>query len=102
MILLFLGCFSVAACILALAIYAYEKYREYDSPTTPVHLESLTERDQQLALEKLGEDSVYRFFLGTNRWGWFIVVVTIMLQLLIISIFVGGSKFGMHAVMNVL
>ena len=91
-VLLFLGCFICAACVLAMAIYAREMYREYDTPRTLVHQESLTDRDQKYALENLGEDSVYRFFLGTSRWGWFIVAATIIVQLSIMTIFVGGSK----------
>ena len=77
---------------MALAIYAREKYRENDIPITPVHTESFTYRDQQHAFENLGEDSVYQFFLGTSRLGWFVVVATVVVQLSIVSIFVGGSR----------
>jgi hypothetical protein len=92
LVLQYLACFVGASCVLALAIVAREKYRDRNTLRTQVHLQSLTERDHKYALENLGEDSVYRFFLGTSKWGWSIVIATMITQIAILSIFVGGSK----------
>ena len=92
LVLQYLACFVGASCVLALAIVAREKYRDRNTLRTQVHPQSLTERDHKYALENLGEDSVYRFFLGTSKWGWSIFIATMITQIAILSIFVGGSK----------
>ena len=93
LVLQFIACFIGASCVLALAIVAREKYRDRNITRSPIRPQSsLTDRDQKYALEHLGEDSVYQFFLGTSKWGWSIVLATIITQIWILSIFVGGSK----------
>lgn len=52
----------------------------------------MTERDLKFSLENIGERSVYQFFLGKSKWGWFIVIATIGAQIWILSVFVEGSK----------
>lgn len=52
----------------------------------------MTERDLNFSLENIGERSVYQFFLGKSKWGWFIVIATMGAQIWILSEFVEGSK----------
>ena len=92
LVLQYLACFVGALCVLALAIVAREKYRDRNTLRTQVHPQSLTERDHKYALENLGEDSVYPFFLGTSQWGWFIVAATIITQIFLLYVFGEGSK----------
>jgi hypothetical protein len=89
-VLTFITRFVGSACILALAIVACEKYQDCNTPRTPIHSQSLTDRDY--ALEHLGEGSVYQSFLGTSKGGWLIITDTMVIQILILSIFVGASK----------
>jgi len=93
LVLQFIACFIGASCVLALAIFAREKYRNRNITRLPIRPQSsLTDRDQKYALEHLGENSVYQFFLGTSKSGWSIVIATIITQISILSVFVGGSK----------
>ena len=91
LVLQFIACFIGAACALALAIFAYKKYRDRNIPL-PLINQSLTDRDKAYALENMGEDTVYRFFVGKSKWGWSIAIATMFTQILLLSVFVSGSE----------
>ena len=40
----------------------------------------------------MGEDTVYQFFVGKSKWGWSIAIATMVTQVLLLSVFVSGSK----------
>ena len=50
-------------------------------------------REPASILELMGEDSVYRFFLTKNWWGWGIALVTVAAQLFMCYIFIVGSEY---------
>ena len=56
----FLACLLGVSCALALALFAYDKYRTGES----TRRSSLAKRDNKDALDAIGEGSVYQFFLG--------------------------------------
>lgn len=92
LVALFFGCVIGASFVLYLAFILREKYQHRNIPSTVIHAQSFTDRDEKYAMEHLGEDSVYRFFLGTSQWGWFIVAATIITQIFLLYVFVEGSK----------
>jgi hypothetical protein len=92
LVLQFFAYFIGASVVLAVVISAFKKYRDRNIEIAPIQRQFLADRDHKYALENLGEDSVYRFFLGTSKWGWFIVIATMVTQILILSVFVSGSK----------
>jgi hypothetical protein len=78
--------------VLAIAISAFKKYRDCTIVIAPIQQQFLADRDHKHALENLGEDSVYQFFLGTSKWSWFIVIATMVAQISTLSVFVSSSK----------
>ncbi len=92
MVMQILACFIGTTCFFTLTILACEKHRDLYTPRALIYCQSFNDRDQQHALENLGEDSVYRSFVGTSKWGWFLVLSTIVIQISILSIFACGSK----------
>ena len=61
-----------------------------NSSQTP---EANTEKEDQLALEMIGEDSVYRLFMSTSFWGWGVALTIVATQLWMCFVFVEGSEF---------
>ena len=93
LVLQFIACFIGASSALALALIVYEKQRNrHISETRMRRQSSITDIDLKYSLDKIGDDSVYKFFLGKNIWGWLIAIATIGSQLWMLSIFVEGSK----------
>ena len=92
LVALFLGCVIGASFVLYLAFVLREKCQHRNIPSIAIQAQSFTDKDENYAMEHLGEDSVYRFFLGTSQWGWFIVAATIITQIFLLYVFVEGSK----------
>jgi hypothetical protein len=90
--------FVCLACVaLVIALLAYDKYR------TNRHLSrellrrqsiQFSSRDTKYALETIGDDSVYRFFLGWSAAGWTIVMFTVAVQLYLLFVFVKGAEIN--------
>ena len=78
--------------MLALSIYAYDKYKNRELPTSSARRPSVTSRDKKYALASLGNGSVYQFFLGTSLFGWVIVLLTLVTQVGMLFVFVEGAE----------
>ena len=50
-------------------------------------------KEDQCALEMMGEDSVYRLFMGTSFWGWGFALTIVAAQFWMCFVFVEGSEF---------
>ena len=53
----------------------------------------VSERDKHYALNTIGADSVFSFFLTKKVWGWVIALITMATQLWMCFVFVEGSEF---------
>ncbi len=87
----FFALLMLACVILAVAVFAYDKYlRGKHHPT--LHRQSTTEMDTKYALETIGDQSVYHFLVGRSIWGWFIALATMAMQIYMLFVFVKGSE----------
>ena len=91
----------LAGCCVVLHIASKCWHYNFDTIDTSEPQDSTTDADRDASqdslapstLELMGEDSVYRFFLSKNWWGWIIATVTVAAQILICCIFVAGSEY---------
>jgi hypothetical protein len=91
----FIACLVGASFILAVAVFAYDKYQNRDVPIRSLRRESTLSRDDKYALSSLGAGSVYQFFLGTSIPGWIIVLLTLAVQMGMLFIFVDGAEIDL-------
>jgi len=89
---IFLAILIATSCVLALAVYAYDKYKNRELPRSSLRRPSVTNRDKKYALSTLGDGSVYQFFLGTSSVGWLIVLLTLATQVGMLFVFVEGAE----------
>ena len=94
LVLQFIACFIGASSVLALGLIVYEMHRNRHniSVTRMQRRSSITDQDLKYLLDKIGDGSVYKFFLGKHVLGWLIAIATIGAQIWMLSIFVEGSK----------
>jgi len=88
----FLAILIATSCVLALSVYAYDKYKNRELPRGSLRRPSVTNRDKKYALSTLGDGSVYQFFLGTSITGWIIVLLTLATQVGMLFVFVEGAE----------
>ena len=89
---IFIAILIATSCVLALSIYAYDKYKNRELPRSSARRPSVTSRDKKYALASLGNGSVYQFFLGTSLFGWVIVLLTLVTQVGMLFVFVEGAE----------
>ncbi len=75
--------------MLALASFSYNRYTYHVSH---YRQQSLADQDKTYALETLGINSVYQFFVEKSICGWTIVVMTISAQFWLLTVFVESSE----------
>ena len=75
----FLACLFGASAVLALAVYTRDKYQNRRLPTTLTRTSFIA--DKKYALSTMGDDSVYKFFLGKSWVGWMIVLLVVVAQM---------------------
>lgn len=56
---------------------------------------STIQRDKFLALDTIGDDSVYQFLLGNSKQGWAIALSTVALQIWVLFVFVRGAEVNL-------
>ena len=72
---------------IALAVYLYDKTSTQDQPTES--------EDYAQALDAIGDDSVYQFFLGKTLPGWAVALLVIAAQVAILALFVKGAEIDL-------
>mmetsp|Transcript_26183 Transcript_26183/g.47517 ORF Transcript_26183/g.47517 Transcript_26183/m.47517 type:complete len:255 (-) Transcript_26183:212-976(-) len=55
----------------------------------------MSNRNTKYALDMIGDDSVYQFFLGKSLVGWVIVLCTIIAQMWMLFLFVQGAEIDL-------
>ncbi|KAL7465661.1 hypothetical protein ACHAXS_005978, partial [Conticribra weissflogii] len=77
-----------------LASYALDKYKHRSEPSQSnlQRRESMKRRAKKYAVDKMGERSVYSFFLGKNWCGWMIALAVLSVQLWVLFVFVIGAE----------
>jgi len=89
--LVFFVCLIGISCILASLAFAYKRYTNRQLPRPTNRRPSVVDRDTKYALNMIGHDSVYQFFLTKSRSGWTIAVFTIAAQILLLLLFSMGA-----------
>lgn len=85
-------------CVLHLATFMYGEYqiRSRPGPLDPSEVSrDAVNRDKKYALDTIGCDSVYRFFLSNSWPGWGFALGTMAAQIGILYIFVEGAEFDL-------
>jgi hypothetical protein len=91
----FIAILIAISCVLALSVYAHDKYKNHKIPRGSARRPSVTSRDKKYALNTLGASSVYQFFLGTSIYGWAIVLLTLAAQVGMLFVFVNGAEIDL-------
>ena len=89
-----------ASCVLHIASFGYGEYQKRGRQavlTNSSDEESRgdKDRDKKYALETVGLDSVYMFFVTNSIWGWLVALATMAVQLGILFIFLEGAEFDL-------
>mmetsp|Transcript_31713 Transcript_31713/g.57413 ORF Transcript_31713/g.57413 Transcript_31713/m.57413 type:complete len:362 (+) Transcript_31713:2278-3363(+) len=77
----FFACIFGITCAMAMTSFIYDKCRIRYAPRESIRRLTEPGRDTKYALDMIGDDSVYQFFLGKSWSGWFIVLATIFSQM---------------------
>ena len=88
-------CLLICSCALAGLSFVYDKRRNVGLPISIIRQPEFIDRDSKYALDTIGDDSVYQFFLGNSIVGWIIVLLTMALQVWMLSSFVEGSEIDL-------
>mmetsp|Transcript_11263 Transcript_11263/g.23652 ORF Transcript_11263/g.23652 Transcript_11263/m.23652 type:complete len:950 (-) Transcript_11263:56-2905(-) len=82
------------AIMIYLTSYALDKYKHQSKPTQSnlQRRESMKRRAKNYTVDKMGERSVYSFFLGKNWCGWMIALAILGVQLWVLFVFVIGAE----------
>jgi len=86
------------ACVMATISFVYDKYRNRQDSSEglrPNYETTKTDKDTKYALEMIGHDSVYKFFLGNSWIGWAIFLLTIFSQMWMLFLFVEGAEIDL-------
>mmetsp|Transcript_33138 Transcript_33138/g.56286 ORF Transcript_33138/g.56286 Transcript_33138/m.56286 type:complete len:330 (-) Transcript_33138:179-1168(-) len=73
-----------------MVLFTFDKRVNYQLTTDSK--KKLSDKDKKYALDALGVDSVYQFFMGKNCVGWIIALGTVAFQIVILSQFVAGAE----------
>jgi len=89
-----------ASCVLHIVSFGYGEYQKRGRQavlTNSSDEESRgdKDRDKKYALETVGLDSVYMFFVTNSIWGWLVALATMAVQLGILFIFLEGAEFDL-------
>ncbi|KAL7541121.1 hypothetical protein ACHAXR_011494, partial [Thalassiosira sp. AJA248-18] len=75
----FVGIMGIC-CLLAVALCLYNQYRKRSMPSSSVRSQAAIARDIDHALDNIGIESVYQFFLSNSWLGWTITLSTMAVQ----------------------
>ncbi|KAL7552708.1 hypothetical protein ACHAWF_015942 [Thalassiosira exigua] len=91
----FFLCVCAFCCVVALISFVYDRCKSKSRRELGAQrqLSWLFRRDSAFAIKNIGEDSVYQFFLTTNRAGWVYALAVLGSQLWALFIFVIGAEF---------
>ena len=85
--------------VLNLAVFMYETYkaRAQSNVHNPAAEAINIERDNSYALDKIGRDSVYRYFLSNDLWGWVMALAALLSQVRMSYLFIVGSEYDLSS-----
>ena len=92
----FAAVFGIAS-IMAMLSALYDKFKNRHLGREAMQSLKLNNSDSNYALDAIGDDSVYRFFLSKSCIGWPIALVTLASQLWMTFLFVEGSEVDLSA-----
>ncbi len=86
--------FALVVCALS---FSYDKFKRRSDPVASslARRQSMKKRATKYALDKIGQESVYRFFLGKSWVGWMVASAVMAIQIWILFTFVRGAEFDL-------
>jgi len=78
-----------------LSSYIIDNYKKHSFRTFAPQSQQAISRNNAKAIEAIGNDSVYKFFLSKSLLGWAIALATMAIQIWILFIFVEGAEFNL-------
>ncbi len=84
--------------LIIIASFFYDKFKIRKSSNLTNYgsrRQSMKRKAKKYALDKIGENSVYRFFLGKSWWGWSVALVVMATQIWVLFTFVRGAEFDL-------
>ena len=79
-----------SAILIIILSYIYDLRQERSSGRS-LRRESAIGRDNKYAINTIGEDSVYQYFLGKNVLGWLFASAIVTIQIVALLIFVNAA-----------
>jgi len=87
---IYFACIVGVSIIVVFALFAIDRCRNVH--LTEVDMTQLTEKDRKYALDALGVDSVYQFFLSKSYVGWSIALAIVAFQIAMLCEFVKAAE----------
>lgn len=73
--------FVVFCCMVTLLLYVIGRYKDSGTNLTRSTRRRMRLKDDIYALSAIGKDSVYKYFVGDNIFGWIAALSTIGVQI---------------------
>lgn len=93
--ILLIASFAAFCCIVALSLYLFNKRKNRGNVVT-MSTEIRIEEDDKDALSRIGEASVYNFFVTNKVLGWLAASVTLAIQVWILAFFLIASEANLQ------
>ena len=91
--------FVVFCCMATLLLYVIGRYKDSGTDFTMRRSSALMrfrQQDDVYALCAIGKDSVYKYFVGDNIFGWIAALSTIGVQIWILTVFIKASEVNLQ------
>jgi len=91
----YFACIFGVTCAIAFISHVYDRCKHHHISRATVSRQRMSNRNTKYALDMIGDDSVYQFFLGKSLVGWVIVLCTIIAQMWMLFLFVQGAEIDL-------
>ena len=88
--------FVVFCCMATLLLYVIGRYKDSGTNLTRSTRRRMRLKDDIYALSAIGNDSVYKYFVGDNIFGWIAALSTIGVQIWILTVFIKASEVNLQ------
>eukprot|EP00984_Skeletonema_dohrnii_P001022 scaffold323_cov74-Skeletonema_dohrnii-CCMP3373.AAC.6 len=88
--------FVVLCCMVTLLLYVIGRYKDSGTNLTKSTRRRMRLKDDIYALSAIGNDSVYKYFVGDNIFGWIAALSTIGVQIWILTVFIKASEVNLQ------
>eukprot|EP00985_Skeletonema_marinoi_P008780 scaffold4015_cov200-Skeletonema_marinoi.AAC.11 len=92
---LLISCFIALCCMVALSLYLFRKRKNRGNALT-TSTEKRLEEDDKYALSRIGNESVYSYFVTDKVLGWIVAFATLGIQIGLLFVFVVASEANLQ------